>query len=74
MGFIKFMAGPLGRGLRIAAGLALMLIGALYVGHTAGIVLAAVGLAPLFAGLFNFCLFAPLFGGPFNGREALGQH
>jgi hypothetical protein len=73
MGFIKFMAGPLGRGLRIAAGLALMLIGALYAGHTAGIVLAVVGLVPLFAGLFNICLFAPLFGAPFNGREALGH-
>ena len=73
MGFIKFMAGPMGRGLRIAAGLALMLMGALYIGHTGGIILAVVGLVPLIAGLFNFCLFAPLFGGPFNGREALGH-
>jgi hypothetical protein len=71
MGFVKFMAGPVGRGLRIALGLALMLIGALYVGQTAGIVLGVVGVVPLLAGLFNVCLFAPLFGGPFRGREAL---
>jgi hypothetical protein len=73
MGFVKFMAGPVGRGLRIAAGLALVLIGAFYVGHAGGVVLAVVGVAPLLAGLFNVCLFAPLFGGPFNGRQALGH-
>jgi len=28
----------------------------------------------MFAGIFNFCLFAPLFGGPLNGRDALAQH
>ena len=74
MGFIRFMAGPWGRGLRIVAGLALVLVGMLVVGSVAGAIVAAVGLVPLFAGTFNFCLFAPLFGGPLNGREALAQH
>ena len=74
MGFIRFMAGPWGRGLRIAAGLALVLVGVLVVGNLTGGIVAAVGLVPLFAGLFNFCLFAPLFGGPLNGREALALH
>jgi hypothetical protein len=34
-------------------------------------VLAAIGLVPLFAGLFNVCLIAPLLGVPFSGRAVL---
>jgi hypothetical protein len=38
-------------------------------GSTAGIVVAIVGLVPLVAGLFDFCVFAPLFGAPFSGPK-----
>jgi hypothetical protein len=74
MGFFRFMVGPWGRALRIGAGFALVVIGMLVVGNIAGGILAAVGLVPLFAGAFNFCLFAPLFGGPLNGKDILEQH
>jgi hypothetical protein len=59
---------------RIIAGLALILIGLLAVGHIWGWILAIVGLVPLLAGLFDRCVFAPLFGLPFVGprlRRAL---
>jgi len=34
-----------------------------------GIVLAVVGLVPLLAGVFDVCLFAPLFGAPLKGAD-----
>jgi hypothetical protein len=36
---------------------------------TGGIILAVVGLVPLLAGLFDFCVFAPLFGAPMSGPK-----
>jgi hypothetical protein len=36
---------------------------------TVGIIVAVVGAVPLLAGLFDFCVFAPLFGAPFKGPE-----
>lgn len=69
MGFARFMSSTVGRALRILAGIALVLLGLFSVQGAWGIVLAVVGLVPLVAGLFNFCVFAPLFGGPFLGKE-----
>ena len=69
-----FLASPAGRVTRITAGLALILIGLLALGGTWGWILAIVGLVPLLAGLFDRCVFAPLFGLPFVGdrlRQAL---
>jgi hypothetical protein len=34
-----------------------------------GIILIVVGLVPLLAGLFDYCVFAPLFGNPFSGKK-----
>ncbi len=69
MSFAKFMSSWIGRIVRIAAGIALILVGLLAVHGTLGIILAVVGLVPLVAGLFDFCVFAPLFGGPFLGKD-----
>lgn len=69
MGFAKFMSSAVGRIIRIVAGLALIAVGLLVVQGVFGVVLAIVGLAPLLAGVFNFCIFAPLFGGPFKGSD-----
>jgi hypothetical protein len=72
MGFASFMASAVGRIVRVVAGLALIGGGiALMVSSqkvTLGIVLAVVGLVPFFAGIFDFCVFAPLFGAPFTGK------
>jgi len=72
--FFGFIASPAGRLARIIAGLALILIGLLALGGIWGWILAIVGLVPLLAGLFDRCVFAPLFGLPFVGhslRQAL---
>ncbi len=70
MGFAKFMSSGLGRGLRIVVGLALIAVGLVSVGGTGGFVLAIVGAVPLLAGVFDVCLFAPLFGAPLKGADA----
>lgn len=69
MGFARFMSSLVGRLLRIVAGIALIIIGLAVIHGTGGIILAVIGLVPLVAGLFNFCVFAPLFGGPFFARD-----
>ena len=45
----------------------LILIGLLVVKDTGGLILAVVGVVPLAAGVFDFCVFAPLFGQPLSG-------
>jgi hypothetical protein len=71
-----FLASLAGRVVRLVAGLALILIGFLAVQGIWGWVLVVVGLVPLLAGLFDYCLFAPLAGLPFAGkalRQALDE-
>jgi predicted cobalt transporter CbtA len=72
--FFRFIASPIGRVVRIVAGLALILVGLLALQGLGGWILAIVGLVPLLAGLFDRCVFAPVFGLPFVGprlRQAL---
>ncbi|GAC1320176.1 MAG: hypothetical protein NVSMB25_12110 [Thermoleophilaceae bacterium] len=69
MAFVDFMRGSAGRLLRIVAGLALIIIGLAAVGGTGGVIIAIVGLVPLAAGIFNFCLFGPVFGVDLWGRR-----
>ncbi len=71
MAFAKFMAGAVGRGARIIAGLALIALGLLVIKDTAGLIVAVIGVLPILAGVFNFCLIAPLIGAPFSGQRAL---
>jgi hypothetical protein len=71
--FIAFMASTNGRIVRVVAGAALVLLGWLVIGGTAGIIVAIVGLVPLAAGLFDFCVFAPLFGLPLSGPAIRGR-
>lgn len=72
-GFVSFMASTAGRLVRIVAGIVLILVGLFALGgtggNTAGIVVAVIGLVPLLAGLFDVCLFAPLFGYPLSGSK-----
>ena len=70
MGFANFMSSTAGRIIRVIAGLALILIGLMLVEGTWGIVLAAVGLVPLLAGVFDVCVIGKLLlGTPFKGAE-----
>jgi len=63
------MASTTGRIVRIVAGVALVAWGLLGLSGTTGIIVAVIGLVPLLAGLFDFCVFAPLFGAPLSGPK-----
>jgi len=63
------MASTAGRIARVVAGIVLVALGLLVLKGTVGIVVAVVGLVPLAAGLFDFCVFAPLFGCPMSGPK-----
>ncbi|MGD8475403.1 MAG: DUF2892 domain-containing protein [Anaerolineae bacterium] len=63
----RFLASSAGRLVRAVAGLILIVVGIAVVGGTVGWILAIVGLVPLAAGVFDRCVFAPLFGLPFAG-------
>jgi hypothetical protein len=73
-GLFSFLASSMGRGVRIVAGAILILVGLFLVGGLWGWILAIIGLVPLLAGIFDVCVFAPLFKLPFGGaalREAV---
>jgi len=70
--FVKFMASPAGRITRIVAGIVLIVLGLLVIHFVGGIIVAIVGLVPLLAGLFDFCVFAPFFGAPMSGPKIRG--
>jgi uncharacterized membrane protein HdeD (DUF308 family) len=77
-GLFSFLASRNGRITRIVAGVILIVVG-LAIGFQTdsiiGWIITVIGIAPLAAGVFDFCLFAPFFRFPFRGpdlREQLG--
>jgi hypothetical protein len=66
MEFARFMANPVGRGVRIAAGIARIASGLFAAFGFSTVVLVAVGAVAFLAGAVNFCLLAPLLHAP-NG-------
>ena len=67
--FVSFMASTTGRIVRVVAGLALIAWGLMGLTGTTGIIVAVIGAVPLLAGVFDFCVFAPLFGAPVSGPK-----
>ncbi len=68
MKFSKFMSSAFGRTLRVIAGVTLIIVG-LIMKSTGGYILAVVGVIPLAAGLFDFCLIAKILKMPFSGKQ-----
>jgi len=66
---ISFLASTAGRITRVAAGAVLVLWGTMGLSGAAAVVVTVIGLIPLLAGLFDFCVFAPLFGAPLSGPK-----
>ena len=73
MAFARFMSSSSGRLIRVTAGLALIVAGAV-MANAVGAVLAVVGVVPLAAGALDICLFAPLFRAPLRGRDVRTVH
>ena len=69
----NFLGSTAGRWVRIIAGVGIILIGIFAVTGIWKWLLIFIGLIPFAAGIFDFCVFAPLFKLPFNGRK-LRQH
>jgi len=67
--FVRFMASPAGRIIRILAGIGLIVWGLLGIGGVNGYIVAAVGAAPLLTGVFDICVIGPLLGSPLSGRK-----
>ena len=72
--FVSFMNSAAGRIVRVAAGIALVAWGLIGLGGATGIVVAVIGAVPLLAGLFDFCVFAPLFGYPMSGPKVRAKN
>ena len=68
MGFARFMSGAAGRLLRLAAGIALI-AGGYAMRSVGGVAIAAFGVLPLAAGIFDICIFRPLFGASVRGQD-----
>ncbi|MCL4504969.1 MAG: DUF2892 domain-containing protein [Chloroflexi bacterium] len=68
-GLFSFLGSSSGRITRAVAGIVLIALGLFVVGGTGGAIIAVIGLLPLAAGVFDFCLFAPLAGLPFSGEK-----
>ncbi len=64
------MSHPAGRWTRAVAGIVLVALAFTLLAAGVGRdVLIAVGVVVFLAGALNVCLFAPLFGAPFSGRD-----
>lgn len=70
--FLKFIASPNGRWLRVAAGLSIIGTSALRK-EKINWPLLLIGLVPLSAGLLDKCVLAPLAGKPFSGEQLRKQ-
>jgi len=67
LALFRFLASPGGRLARIVAGLLLIVAGIWWIPGLAGWVVVIIGLVPLAAGIFDWCVLAPLFGLPLLG-------
>lgn len=68
MEIARFMATPLGRGIRVVVGLILMYFG-FTGGGVGGFILGLIGVVMLIAGAANLCLLGPLLKAPLKGNE-----
>jgi hypothetical protein len=67
--FARFMQTPAGRIGRVMAGIVLVGAGLVGVDGVQGYLMAVLGAVPLAAGLFDFCVMAPIFRIPFSGAK-----
>ena len=67
--FVRFMTSPGGRAFRVLGATLLIGAGLISIGGMSGTILAVLGLVPLAAGLFDICVFGPLFRLPFSGAR-----
>jgi hypothetical protein len=69
----QFLASGAGRTVRAVAGLALIWWGFSHRAGVIGVVVMLIGLVPLAAGIFDFCVLSRVLGGPFSGAAIRAQ-
>ena len=67
--FARFINSPTGRVVRIVSGVGLIAWGYAQRGTGIGLALMLVGLVPLAAGVFDWCIISALLGGPLGGAD-----
>jgi len=67
--FISFLASNTGRIVRVVAGIILVAWGWFGLTGTIGTIVVFIGFVTLLAGIFDYCVFAPLFGAPLSGPK-----
>jgi hypothetical protein len=67
--FVFFLASNTGRLVRIVGGLALVIWGRFGLSGTNALIVMLIGVVPLLAGTFDFCVLAPFFGAPLSGSK-----
>lgn len=72
-GFAKFINSGAGRAVRVVAGLALLAVGYTQRDAGWGPLVMLLGVVPLAAGAFNWCLISALLGGPLDGDKVAGR-
>ncbi len=68
--FAAWMATPVGRLVRVAAGAALIVLG-VAMGGVGGTIVALVGIVPAAMGATNRCLIGKIIGAPFKGQDSV---
>lgn len=69
LGFLKFLAGKLGRVLQGVAGSLLIMLALYWMDTTQGALVGVLGLILLACGVFDVCAFAPFVGMPITGQS-----
>jgi len=67
--FARFINSPTGRVVRIVVGLGLIAWGYSQRGSGIGVAFMLVGLVPVAAGAFDWCIISALLGGPLSGAR-----
>jgi hypothetical protein len=67
--FARFINSPIGRVVRVVAGIGLIAWGYTQRDSGIGFGLMLIGLVPLAAGVFDWCLISALLGGPLSGAR-----
>lgn len=65
--FLQFMSQPVGRAIRVGAGLALLAVGQFALDGGVGAAVSIAALLPLLTGVLNLCPISPMFGLPVRG-------
>ncbi|NDJ86429.1 MAG: DUF2892 domain-containing protein [Chloroflexi bacterium] len=70
---VEFIISPTGRITQIVAGMLIVAVGLISFGTFWGVILAGIGLVPIFAASYDFCLLGPLFGLPISAKAIRGD-